>query len=39
MANMGVEPAGSTAEQFRAFLQAEIPKYARILKESGAKMD
>ncbi len=39
MAGMGVEPAGSSAEQFRAFLQAEIPKYARILKESGAKVD
>ncbi len=39
MAGMGVEPAGSSAEQFRAFLNAEIPKYAKILKESGAKVD
>lgn len=39
MGGMGVEPAGSSAEQFRAFLQAEIPKYAKILKESGAKVD
>ena len=39
MGSMGVEPAGSSAEQFRAFLQGEIPKYAKILKESGAKVD
>ncbi|MEO8202803.1 MAG: tripartite tricarboxylate transporter substrate binding protein [Betaproteobacteria bacterium] len=39
MGSMGVEPAGSSPEQFRAFLQGEIPKYAKILKESGAKMD
>ncbi|MBK8064424.1 MAG: tripartite tricarboxylate transporter substrate binding protein [Betaproteobacteria bacterium] len=39
MGSMGVEPAGSTPEQFRAFLQSEIPKYTRILKESGAKLD
>ncbi len=39
MAGMGVEPAASSAEQFRAFLNAEIPKYAKILKESGAKVD
>ncbi len=39
MGSMGVEPAGSSPEQFRAFLQGEIPKYAKILRESGAKMD
>ncbi len=39
MGSMGVEPAGSSAEQFRAFLQGEIPKYAKILRESGAKVD
>jgi len=39
MGTMGVEPAGSTPEQFRTFLQSEIPKYTRILKESGAKVD
>jgi len=39
MATMGLEPASSSPEQFRAFLLSEIPKYSKILKESGAKLD
>ena len=35
----GAEPAPSTPEQFAAFIQSEIPKYARIVKVSGAKVD
>ena len=35
----GAEPAPSTPEQFAAFIQSEIPKYARIVKISGAKVD
>jgi hypothetical protein len=30
---------GSSPEQFSAFLRSEIPKYSKILKESGAKLD
>ena len=39
MATMGLEPAASSPEQFSAFLRSEIPKYSKILKESGAKLD
>jgi len=39
MGSMGVDPALSSPTDFRAFLQGEIPKYARILKDSGAKLD
>ncbi len=35
----GAEPAASTPEEFKAFIAREIPKYARIVKESGAKVD
>ncbi len=35
----GAEPAPTTPEQFAAFIQREIPKYARIVKASGAKVD
>jgi tripartite-type tricarboxylate transporter receptor subunit TctC len=35
----GAEPAPTTPEQFAAFIQSEIPKYARIVKASGAKVD
>ena len=35
----GAEPAPMTPEQFAAFVQSEIPKYAKIVKASGAKVD
>jgi tripartite-type tricarboxylate transporter receptor subunit TctC len=35
----GAEPAPNTPEQFAAFIQSEVPKYARIVKISGAKVD
>ena len=35
----GAEPAPTTPEQFAAFIQSEIPKYARIVRISGAKVD
>jgi tripartite-type tricarboxylate transporter receptor subunit TctC len=35
----GAEPAPTTPGQFAAFIQSEIPKYARIVKVSGAKVD
>ena len=35
----GAEPAASTPEEFRAFIGKELPKYARIVKDSGAKVD
>ena len=38
-AQQGAEPAASTPEQFSALIRSEIPKYARIIKASGAKVD
>ena len=35
----GAEPAPTTPEQFASFIQSELPKYARIVKISGAKVD
>jgi len=35
----GAEPAASTPEEFSAFIGKELPKYARIVKETGAKVD
>ena len=35
----GAEPAASTPEEFRAFIGKELTKYARIVKETGAKVD
>jgi tripartite-type tricarboxylate transporter receptor subunit TctC len=35
----GLYPAGSTAEQFGAHLRTEMAKYARVIKESGIKVD
>ena len=35
----GTEPSASTPEEFRTFIGKELPKYARIVKESGAKVD
>jgi tripartite-type tricarboxylate transporter receptor subunit TctC len=35
----GAEPAASTPEAFAAFIARELPKYARIVKDSGAKVD
>ena len=35
----GAEPTPMTPEQFAAFIQSEIPKYARIVRASGVKVD
>ncbi len=35
----GVESVGTTPEQFAQFMQTEIVRYGRIIKESGAKPD
>lgn len=39
LANQGVEPSGNTPEQFAAFIDAEVEKWSRAVKASGAKID
>ncbi len=39
LALQGAEAAPMTPEQFAAFIANEVPKYARIIKASGAKVD
>ena len=39
MSREGAEPVGSTPGQFAAFFKAEVDKFARIVKISGAKPD
>ena len=35
----GSEPAGTSPEEFTKFLQADLAKWAKVVKESGAKLD
>ena len=35
----GADPAGGTPEQFAALIRDEIPRWGKIVKESGAKVD
>jgi len=39
LAALGAEPVGNKPEEFAAFIKAEIPKYARVIKASGARAD
>jgi tripartite-type tricarboxylate transporter receptor subunit TctC len=39
LANLGAEPMGNKSEEFAAFIKSEIPKYAKVIKASGAKAD
>ena len=39
LAALGAEPAGNKPDEFLAFIKAEIPKYAKVIKASGARAD
>jgi tripartite-type tricarboxylate transporter receptor subunit TctC len=39
MADVGLTPAGTTPEQFDAFIRVEIVKWAKVVKASGATAD
>ena len=39
LATMGAEGVGSSPDEFRAFVKAEISKWARVVKEAGLKVE
>jgi tripartite-type tricarboxylate transporter receptor subunit TctC len=39
MAEIGLTPLGNTPEQFDAYIRDEIPKWAKVVKASGATVD
>lgn len=39
MADIGLTPVGNTPEQFDAYIRSEIPKWAQVVKASGATAD
>jgi tripartite-type tricarboxylate transporter receptor subunit TctC len=39
LAALGIDTAGGTPEEFTAYIGSEIPKWAAIIKASGAKME
>jgi tripartite-type tricarboxylate transporter receptor subunit TctC len=39
LVSLGIEPAFGTPEEFSALIRAELPKWADIVKRSGATAD
>jgi tripartite-type tricarboxylate transporter receptor subunit TctC len=38
LSSLGTDPAGGTPEEFRAFIESEIEKWARVVKSSGMEV-
>ena len=39
LANVGCEPAPSSSADFSAMIRRELPRWARVVKDSGATVD
>ena len=39
MSGLGAEPQGTTPQEFGAFIRSELAKWAKVVKESGARAD
>jgi tripartite-type tricarboxylate transporter receptor subunit TctC len=39
ISKMGIDPIGSTADEFAAFLRQEIPRWKQIVQDAGAKLE
>lgn len=39
LASDNMEPVGTTAEEFRAFIAAEVPRWTKVVKDSGVKIE
>ena len=39
LTDLGIEVVGGTPEELRAYIKSEIPKWAQVVKNSGAKVD
>ncbi|PZR60120.1 MAG: MFS transporter, partial [Stutzerimonas stutzeri] len=37
--SLGMEPVGDTPDQFAQYIRSELAKYAKVVKQSGARVD